>query len=120
MNDIVPDSEPPQDLSVLTPIRAQAHGISKSEPSARQPAKRPFHEIDPSSEPEANSGEIVPDSILMEEEDEDDIPLASATTKHGPVKGSEAGKGKEKAPVSRNFKMAPPTSVSKVGWLINP
>ncbi|KAH7913740.1 hypothetical protein BJ138DRAFT_562382 [Hygrophoropsis aurantiaca] len=83
--EIIPDSEPLRAVRGTTPV----HENPLQRPINGSPTKRPFKPISPMSE--HASGELVPDSIEMEEgsggsdqgDDDDDIPLVSVLANKG-------------------------------------
>ncbi|KAL0946611.1 hypothetical protein HGRIS_012808 [Hohenbuehelia grisea] len=121
--EVVPDSEP---------LRAEAS--TSSSPAKKAPSRRTFLNLSPNPSSEEDSGEIIPDSIIedepeenagepmdqdvpddvrervsssgqggvaaaegndgIEEDEDDDVPLAAVTSKVNETKKAEKGKGK--------------------------
>lgn len=122
--DVIPDSEPLRGASPLPLTElAPARGTS----TAKSTPRKVFRRLSPGSDPHPNSGDIVPDSMVMgnddddltdsddgavektkewvvqpeeeEDDDEEDIPLATAARKQDKtLTKSDKGKGRAVSP----------------------
>jgi hypothetical protein len=111
--DIVPDSEPPRcehEELTLSPELGESTVTQPASPR-KSPSKRNARQFTSSG----HSGEVVPDSLLGNDDDEDDdTPLAALAPRRSHVKNTSRSKAKPRSTGRRPLEMIPSTPIAKV------